>query len=379
MNTQSNPKGNKTQRYCRGCHTRHSYRADCLMECGSCNGQSHLKQKHKQQKQKQPAPTPTRKRKHDLLTEINQSWQEDQPTSPKHNLKNSQKKNQKKTEKPTETSCPVCLEDKSLRLLGCGHGLCQGCYGEITQKEGSKCPLCRMALFGGEARNYGVRHNLRGTRRRQRSYRLVGLPTQREREEEEEALRELEEMEMESDVESDVESELSDSDQEADQFHDEMLLSEASFVLKQWRESGGDVIGKAMEQLAFQYQDLTVQEANSGDRLPYQTQQLAQCLSVETTRSQLEIVCHLIDIYNEIYSMEPPEDIESWSAQVLGELKRVFGYATWVNQVDLDVLESQKPYDLGGFLETLDVSAFQSGPVPNLEMEPGEIFQFKAC
>lgn len=378
MNTQSNPKGNKTQRYCRGCHTSHSYRADCLMECGCCNGQSHLKQKkkqHNQPKQKQTTPTSTRKRKHNLLTEITMSWQEDQPTSPKHNRKNSQNKNQKKTEKPTETSCPVCLEDKSLRLLGCGHGLCQGCYGEITQKEGSKCPLCRMALFRGEARNYGVRHNLRGTRRRQRSYRLVGMPTQREREEEEEALRELEEMEMESDEES----ELSDSDQDADQFHDEMLLSEACFVLKQWRKSGGDVISKAMEQLAFQYQGLTVQEANSGDRLPYQTQQLAQCLSVETTRSQLEIVCHLIDIYNEIYSLEPPEDIESWSAQVLGELKRVFGYATWVNRVDLDDLERQKCHFGWGFLETLDVSGFQSGPVPNLEMEPGEIFQFKAC
>lgn len=47
----------------------------------------------------------------------------------------------------TTDTCPICLEEKQLRMFRCGHGLCTGCRAQVRNV---RCPMCRannMAEF----------------------------------------------------------------------------------------------------------------------------------------------------------------------------------------------------------------------------------------
>ena len=43
-------------------------------------------------------------------------------------------------ENTTDTTCPVCLEVKKLRMFQCHHGVCPDCSAQLRKPT---CPLCR--------------------------------------------------------------------------------------------------------------------------------------------------------------------------------------------------------------------------------------------
>ena len=49
------------------------------------------------------------------------------------------------TKLPKISNCPICLEDKPLKIIICGHGVCLDCY-KITYKTNKSCPLCRKPM-----------------------------------------------------------------------------------------------------------------------------------------------------------------------------------------------------------------------------------------
>lgn len=59
------------------------------------------------------------------------------------------------TDKP-KGECPVCLEDKSLIVLGCRHEMCRSCQDAMVANTGcqDQCPLCRTPMYNAEPVDY---------------------------------------------------------------------------------------------------------------------------------------------------------------------------------------------------------------------------------
>lgn len=49
------------------------------------------------------------------------------------------------TKLPKVSKCPICLEEKILKIINCGHGICLECY-KMTYKMNKRCPLCRTDI-----------------------------------------------------------------------------------------------------------------------------------------------------------------------------------------------------------------------------------------
>jgi len=49
------------------------------------------------------------------------------------------------TKLPKISKCPICLDEKLLKIINCGHGICLECF-KITYKMNKSCPLCRTDI-----------------------------------------------------------------------------------------------------------------------------------------------------------------------------------------------------------------------------------------
>jgi hypothetical protein len=293
----------KTKRYCHSCHTRHGFQRDCheihkQIEMGS-------------EKPSNASPNLIRKRKHgDIILKPEET--------------NNPSRASMTRKKPFSVSfecqsCPVCLEVRGKQQkLGCGHGLCCDCYqGIITSDCSSKCPLCRAAMFRGESCSYRMYSRTGGY---QRMYQLS-------------ARRPVTDDSYSEDDSLDEYGEYNDYDEQHErdfslnmETGDHLLLNEAVETLSQWKTQGGDLISHEMESVAHY---LTSGQHGGS---------LAERYGIKMNSVQASLVSHLVEIYSTLYTVSSPEDPYGRYGLIIGELRRVFGYASWVTEVDLEAL-----------------------------------------
>ena len=302
-----------TKRYCSDCHTQHGFRREC----------------HEASKTKSTRSTRSTK-----LKRKRDTYQSD---FPEICVKTFDKKAQKTppfmTVCPSCPSCPVCLEVRGKqKKLGCGHQLCFDCYASISKnEEGSRCPLCRADMFRGKSGTYRMKPN--------HGQRTVTLVEELRFEEvsDDDVDDDYDEMDLETQLREEREwVEIQEQEEASDQF---VLTFEVAPDLKKWKELGGDLISHELE-VAAKY--LVYKEDFIRDRA-WGEQMLEWITCAEFDKPHAEVICRLMDNYGTLNSVSPPKDPYGPTGLILGELRRVFGYSSWVTTVDLDVLQPKEP------------------------------------
>ncbi len=332
----------KSKRYCSTCHCRHGYQLACSQEKEKeKEKQKRYRYRHRHHHRTPPSTqsqSKSRKRRHQELVSCNDPNIQTNTRSVGLGLSLGQKQKQYK---PKDDTCPICLEVRGRQqTLGCGHSMCPECYASMTQpdpssrvgvppaKKAAKCPLCRAEMFRGQESEYYCRTSYR----HRRSYRLVETLSLDDSDDEDDFP--LTEQEMLEEFEREEQEEQEERDFGLAQ--DMMLLSEALELMYRWKNLGGDLISNAMEKMA----DLMAGAPDAYLKRPDVVREKSR-LGLQLDRAQARLVCQLVEIWNALYTVDPPEDPYGWEGQVLGELRRLFGYSTWVTQVDLEKLRPQ--------------------------------------
>lgn len=279
-----------TKRYCGGCHKSHGYQKACNTPIG----------KIRKRMKTNRVSSGCRLRKNQYLLNNGETT-----------LVSAKKQKVITSTKPEQ--CPICLDDKGTHMkLGCNHSVCPECYDGLTKnRHGRRCPMCRAQMFRGLDRIYRC-HSRNGMF----SY-FVGRHNKQMR------LDLMTEPELDDELEyvdSDEYYSDQDSDDEYDEVEDNFQLYIASQQLYSWRMYGGDLISKQMIAEANQY----------------------HCPSTSETRWLTEIgqkrcivgtnlILGIVDTFNFLYSVDPPEDPYNTHGLIIGELRRVLGYSTWIN------------------------------------------------
>ena len=300
----------ETRRYCPSCNSSHGYQNEC-------------KDMAKLLKKRTKSKKPSKKRKRhglNLRTDENTSY-----------LKPILSTKKQITLSRESRACPVCLEIRGKQQpLGCGHGLCHECYHGIIDSDGlSRCPLCRADMFRGKACSYGITLTKRCFHRMPRGtikqYRLFAICDDLDSSDDDLIYDSSDETESldEYDREFQINMEMGDK----------ILLTDAKITLKHWKMLGGDTISHEMESLAMNTNVVAYpfEEERPDDLIVTQS-------DFKMTYIQAMLVCHLVDIYSQLYNVGPPSDPYSHDGLIIGELRRIFGYSSWVTGLDMDTL-----------------------------------------
>lgn len=321
-----------TKRYCHHCCNQHGYRSDCYKPTKRTKTAKTTKRTKmtKTSKRGTKRVTNNRQRKSDQLMKIGQGLLCPSNTMATERLR--------KTAAPE--NCPICLDVRGKQnRLGCGHHLCGDCYGRLLKSDsGSKCPLCRAQMFCGKSIKYRV-YKDHHQQRTMTLFDAESLITMFQ------SL--VDEIDQEFDYTpptyEDFEEYWESEEQwwkslEDEKASDEFtLLYEAAPALLDWRKQGGQVITREME-AAAEREEMTDQLGeieritNAGQKTRLLTQE------------KKSVVIRLIDIYQNLFSVSPPSEPYSQTGQILGELKRIFGYSSWVTEIPDDLLQIKQPY-----------------------------------
>ena len=109
------------------------------------------------------------------------------------------------------------------------------------------------------------------------------------------------------------------------------LIGRMTALLQQWKLLGGDLISHEMESVA---DCLNSKDNHPLHGIPY-GEYLAKKHGITMSQEQAVSISELVAIWDSLYSVDPPEDPYSRYGLIIGELRRIFGYASWVTQVDV--------------------------------------------
>jgi len=148
---------------------------------------------------------------------------------------------------------------------------------------------------------------------------------------------------MDDDLSYDDEYEDEDEDereeeeyQQAIQIGDNLLLTDASVTLEQWRAHGGDTISHDMGLVAYAL-TCNVEHPLNGKQYGMW---LADMYNIKMSATQASLVSHLGEIYATLNTINPPDDPYSHNGIIIGELRRVFGYSSWVTKDEFEKLST---------------------------------------
>ena len=310
----------KTKRYCQKCRTRHSFKSHCKVTKTTQDSQPKASRKRRRQ---------------ELISHHNPSVRQ-------------RAQHRKPTKLEGDASCPVCLEVKGRQhQLGCGHSLCQECYTSMTAHlttddkilwscgrpwgpavKMPRCPMCRADMFRGKAGTYLCDHR---PHTKPRSFPLVSQLTLFERDDEDEFPMDREQL---------LEEQMQEEQEEQDYLEDAHLqdlsiLSDAIGYLAKWQQYGSPVITRVMEHFAGEI----IMNQYGRERPDLKTEMAREGVCLD--HAQALVVGQLVEIYNCLFTVDPPNDPYGWEGQVIGELRRIFGQSTWVTRVDLEKLGLQ--------------------------------------